>query len=94
VPRRKSKQILFADAFAGCGGLSLGLMQAGCKGLLAIEKDEFAFETLKSNLIGRKCKFSFPRDGERASTSLRGAKRRSNPLSPSSWLWIASLRSQ
>jgi DNA (cytosine-5)-methyltransferase 1 len=55
----KSKQILFADAFAGCGGLSLGLMQAGCKGLLAIEKDKFAFDTLKSNLIDRKCKFRF-----------------------------------
>src|SRR6266481_3629566 len=26
--------------------------------------------------------------------SLRGAKRRSNPLSPLLWLWIASLRSQ
>jgi DNA (cytosine-5)-methyltransferase 1 len=59
LPRRNSKQILFADAFAGCGGLSLGLMQAGCKGLVAIEKDKFAFDTLKSNLIGRKCKFSF-----------------------------------
>lgn len=57
--RRKRKQILFADAFAGCGGLSLGLMQAGCKGLFAIEKDSFAFDTLKSNLIGRDCKFRF-----------------------------------
>lgn len=59
MPRRKSKQIVFADAFAGCGGLSLGLMQAGCKGLLAIEKDKFAFDTLKSNLVGRKCRYSF-----------------------------------
>jgi len=59
MSRRRSKQILFADAFAGCGGLSLGLMQAGCKGLLAIEKDKFAFDTLKTNLIGGKCKFRF-----------------------------------
>ena len=56
---RKRKQILFVDAFAGCGGLSLGLMQAGCKGLFAIEKDKFAFETLRSNLVERQCKFRF-----------------------------------
>lgn len=43
----------FIDAFAGCGGLSLGLMQAGLKGLFAIEKDESAFLTLRSNLIDR-----------------------------------------
>lgn len=42
---------IFVDAFAGCGGLSLGLMRAGWKGLFAIEKDAFAFDTLKSNLI-------------------------------------------
>ena len=41
---------VFADAFAGCGGLSLGLMRAGWKGLFAIEKDPCAFETLSANL--------------------------------------------
>jgi len=41
----------FVDLFAGCGGLSLGLLQAGWNGLLAIEKDEQAFETLEFNLI-------------------------------------------
>ena len=41
---------LFVDAFAGCGGLSLGLMRAGWKGLFAVEKDPFAFETLLTNL--------------------------------------------
>src|SRR4029077_2482536 len=40
------------DVFGGCGGLSLGLMQAGWDGLFAIESDGFAFETLKSNLLG------------------------------------------
>jgi DNA (cytosine-5)-methyltransferase 1 len=40
----------FVDLFAGCGGLSLGLIQAGGKGLLAIEKSPNAFETLFSNL--------------------------------------------
>jgi DNA (cytosine-5)-methyltransferase 1 len=39
----------FVDAFAGCGGLSLGLKRSGWRGLLAIEKDPFAFKTLDSN---------------------------------------------
>jgi DNA (cytosine-5)-methyltransferase 1 len=59
MPGRTKKKIIFADAFAGCGGLSLGLMQAGLTGRFAIEHDKFAFETLKSNLIGTECKFSF-----------------------------------
>ncbi|MEQ9056835.1 MAG: DNA cytosine methyltransferase [Roseovarius confluentis] len=39
----------FIDAFAGCGGLSLGLKRAGWRGLFAIEKAAFAFETLNTN---------------------------------------------
>lgn len=41
----------FIDLFAGCGGLSLGLMTAGWRGLFAIEKDDYAFSTLRHNLI-------------------------------------------
>lgn len=41
----------FIDLFAGCGGLSLGLMQAGHTGLFAIEKTGHAFSTLKANLV-------------------------------------------
>lgn len=41
----------YIDLFAGCGGLSLGLKQAGWKGLFAIEKNPDAFETLAHNLI-------------------------------------------
>lgn len=41
----------FVDIFAGCGGFSLGLTQAGWKGLFAIEKDKLAFETFKFNFI-------------------------------------------
>ncbi|WP_349264016.1 DNA cytosine methyltransferase [Longimicrobium sp.] len=41
----------FIDLFAGCGGFSLGLMNAGWKGLFAIEKSPLAFETLKHNLV-------------------------------------------
>lgn len=52
----------FIDVFAGCGGLSLGLMQAGWDGLFAIEKDKFAFETLSANLLGtdKRYLFSWP----------------------------------
>lgn len=41
----------FIDLFAGCGGLSLGLLSAGWNGLFAIEQDSLAFETLKHNLV-------------------------------------------
>jgi DNA (cytosine-5)-methyltransferase 1 len=59
---RSDEAPLFVDAFAGCGGLSLGLMQAGLQGLFAIEKDEHAFATLRKNLGGRnrKHRFSWP----------------------------------
>lgn len=61
--RDKSRPIVFADAFAGCGGLSLGLMQAGLQGRFAIEQDQFAFATLKANFLDRdaKYKFAWPR---------------------------------
>ena len=41
----------FIDLYAGCAGLSLGLMVAGWEGLFAVEKDPNAFQTLKHNLI-------------------------------------------
>lgn len=47
----RRKKGTFIDLFAGCGGLSLGLMQAGWKGIFAVERNEFAFETLKHNLV-------------------------------------------
>ncbi len=50
---------VFIDAFAGCGGLSLGLLKAGWRGLFAIEKDAFAFDTLKANLTGVAAKWAF-----------------------------------
>ncbi|HWU80394.1 MAG TPA: DNA cytosine methyltransferase [Caulobacter sp.] len=50
------------DAFAGCGGLSLGLLTAGWRGLFAIEKDDFAFDTLRANLVdgGRRLRYDWP----------------------------------
>jgi len=41
----------FIDLFAGCGGLSLGLLSAGWNGSFAVEKDPDAFATLQKNLI-------------------------------------------
>ena len=49
----------FADAFAGCGGLSLGLMRAGWKGVFAIESDPFAFETLSTNFLSGQRPFQY-----------------------------------
>lgn len=51
----------FIDVFAGCGGLSLGLLKSGCEGVAAIEKNPMAFETLRHNLIdGKRYQFSWP----------------------------------
>ena len=49
------------DLFAGCGGLSLGLYQAGWHGVFAIERNPCAFETLKYNLIDNKNHFDWPK---------------------------------
>jgi DNA (cytosine-5)-methyltransferase 1 len=38
--------------FAGCGGLSLGLTNAGLQGIFAIEKSSDAFATFQNNLMG------------------------------------------
>lgn len=63
MPRSSAKPLTFIDAFAGCGGLSLGLMQAGWTGRFAIERDKFAFATLKANLLakGSTHKYVWPR---------------------------------
>jgi DNA (cytosine-5)-methyltransferase 1 len=56
----REPSLTFADAFAGCGGLSLGLVNAGWKGQFAIEKNEDAFGTLAANLVnGRRVKSRF-----------------------------------
>jgi DNA (cytosine-5)-methyltransferase 1 len=54
-----NKSNTYIDLFAGCGGLSLGLHNAGWKGLFAIEKSPDAFKTLKHNLIDEKKHFSW-----------------------------------
>ncbi len=50
----------YIDLFSGCGGLSLGLHNAGWKGAFAIEKSEDAFKTLEYNLIKKKKHFDWP----------------------------------
>ena len=56
-----AKQYKYIDLFAGCGGLSLGLHNAGWKGIFAIEKNSDAFKTLKYNLIDNKKHFDWPK---------------------------------
>lgn len=53
-------ELNYIDLFAGCGGLSLGLHNAGWKGVFAIEKSPDAFKTLKHNLIDNKKHFDWP----------------------------------
>ena len=53
----------FMDLFAGCGGLSLGLVQAGWRGELAVEKSPDAFKTIQANLLQNRSPeyFSWPK---------------------------------
>jgi len=53
------KKHKFIDLFAGCGGLSLGLMQAGWTGVFAVEKSKDAFQTLSHNLCANNGKYKF-----------------------------------
>ena len=51
----------YIELFAGCGGLSLGLNEAGWQGLFAIEKSKDAFSTLQANLIdNNKTEYKWP----------------------------------
>jgi len=58
--RRKNPYTVI-DLFSGCGGLSLGLYNAGWEGLFAIEKSIDAFKTLQHNLINKKQHFNWPK---------------------------------
>ncbi len=49
----------FIDLFAGCGGLSLGLCQAGMKGVFAVERDEMAFRTFNANFLSQESRVQF-----------------------------------
>jgi DNA (cytosine-5)-methyltransferase 1 len=60
VSKQVENKPTYIDLFAGCGGLSLGLHNAGWKGVFAIEKNADAFKTLKYNLIDNKNHFDWP----------------------------------
>ncbi|MCD7824968.1 MAG: DNA cytosine methyltransferase [Clostridiaceae bacterium] len=54
------RKLMYIDIFAGCGGLSLGLQNAGWTGLFAVEKNKDAFSTLEYNLIKNRGHFEWP----------------------------------
>lgn len=54
------KKLTYIDLFSGCGGLALGLHNAGWQGLFAVEKSADAFKTLYSNQIEKKQNFNWP----------------------------------
>ncbi len=54
------QQLSYIDLFSGCGGISLGLFNAGFQGVFAIEKHPDAFKTLRHNLIDTHKHFDWP----------------------------------
>lgn len=50
-PNEPSTIPTFIDLFSGCGGLSLGMTNAGFRGIFAVEKAADAFLTFRSNLL-------------------------------------------
>jgi DNA (cytosine-5)-methyltransferase 1 len=57
------QQRTFIDLFSGCGGLSLGMTDAGFRGLFAVEKAPDAFLTFNANLLqtGEEERFVWPK---------------------------------
>lgn len=55
VPNRPT----FIDLFSGCGGLSLGLSQAGWQGVFAVERATDAFETFRANFLSDSSRYRF-----------------------------------
>jgi DNA (cytosine-5)-methyltransferase 1 len=51
----------FIDLFSGCGGLSLGMTDAGFKGRFAVEKAHDAFLTFRANLLDEGERFDWPK---------------------------------
>ena len=49
---RRQERPLAVDLFAGCGGLSLGLENAGFKVALAVDHEPWALETHRHNFSG------------------------------------------
>ena len=60
MPKKQQMTYMYIDLFSGCGGLALGMHQAGWRALFAVEKNKDAFETLHCNLIQRQDHFCWP----------------------------------
>lgn len=54
-----SRAPTFIDLFAGCGGLSLGLCQAGWRGIFAVERATDAFKTFEANFLAEGARYPF-----------------------------------
>ncbi len=63
VARERQQKPTFIDLFSGCGGLSLGMTDAGFSGIFAVEKAADAFHTFKANLLDNpdSCDFDWPK---------------------------------
>ena len=73
------KRRTFIDLFSGCGGLSLGLIEAGWKGSFAVEVNPDAFLTFRQNLVegpGRKYRHEWPEWLPVAAHNIRSVRRK------------------
>lgn len=55
---KKTRVGTYIDVFSGCGGLSLGLGNAGWEGVFAVEKDPMAFSTFKHNMVNEGSRYA------------------------------------
>lgn len=61
MTNKKTRKFEYVDLFSGCGGLALGMHNAGWKALFAVEKNQDAFSTLSYNLIQNNAHFLWPK---------------------------------
>ncbi|WP_224984206.1 DNA cytosine methyltransferase [Geomonas agri] len=54
------KKFKFVDLFAGCGGFSLGLTEAGFEHVLAVERSPMAAQTYYHNIVAKKVNSPVP----------------------------------
>lgn len=71
VKKKRKRKLKAIDLFAGAGGFSLGLQQAGIDVVAAVEKDKFCCDTLRAN---KKSAFPKMRIIEEDITQLSGAQ--------------------
>lgn len=69
---QEKRRPLAVDLFAGCGGMSLGMIQGGFEVVAALDNEVNAATTYMLNLGAYPCEFHFiePTDGERLNKSL------------------------